>query len=144
MKELELLLHEQLLILKELILYAGRQQQALIHLSADELDKITLAQQELMAKMHQKEQMRWRILSQMTGNSLKEAASITLSGLIDNLPETQRPFLQSMQADFAQAVKKLHELNTTNRVLATRARTNAKEILNIFTEHQVFVLNTRV
>jgi hypothetical protein len=144
MNDILTILEDQRVIMHELVRYAREQQTALIHHEADELDRLAIQQQELLAVMQQKEVFRWKALVAQLGISTKEATQIAMSEILPTLEGYQQDIFKKLQSELKGLVGEWQSLNATNRVLAFRARASVKEILAFFAESDVRVCNVRV
>ncbi len=144
MNDILTVLEDERVMLYELVKHAEAQQTALIYHEADELDRLAAQQQELLALMQQKEVFRWKILASQLNISTKEASQIAMSELIPTLDGYQQDIFKKLQSELAELVTKWQSLNSTNRVLAFRARASVKEILTFFAESDVRVCNVRI
>jgi flagellar biosynthesis/type III secretory pathway chaperone len=74
----------------------------------------------------------------------KEASTMTISSLKESLTGDRIESLSAMQKELRDLTQELHQLNSTNRVLAHRARTSIQELMSIFNSDGVRVCNVTV
>ncbi len=144
MNELLGILEEERLMMNELVQSATEQQNALILLKAEDLERIAAHQSELLAALQQKEISRWKYIGAQLGISAKEASQVALSSLYPFLGMNSYEDFRTLQADLSALLSEWQSLNSTNRVLAFRARTSVKEILSFFSESDTRVCNVVV
>ena len=144
MNELLTILKDEQHMISALVQSAHEQQFALIHVHSEQLESIATHQAELLAALQQKEILRWKYLSAQLGISSKEAAQVSLSTLYPFLGMNDYEDFRNLQQELTSLLAEWQSLNSTNRVLAFRARTNIKEILTFFAESDVRVCNVVV
>ena len=144
MSDILTVLEDERVMMYELVKHAEAQQIALIYHEVEELDHLAAQQQELLALMQQKEVSRWKILASQLNISTKEASQIAMSELIPSLEDNQQDIFKKLQSELSELVIKWQSVNSTNRVLAFRARASVKEILAFFAESDVRVCNVCV
>ncbi len=136
-------LQDQAGMIRELIRSAEDQQEALVHLRADDLEKITHRQTELLLLMQQKERLRWHIVHSDLGVNKQDAPRATLSELLTTMQEYEQEMYGSVRNELAALLARLQQLNNTNRLLAQRARNSTSHILD-FMRDNVSVCNVQV
>lgn len=143
MDDLLTTLQDQAGMLRELIRSSEEQQQALVHLRADELEKITQKQTELLLLMQQKERLRWHILTTDLGMNRQDAPRATLSELLGTMQDYEQEMYGSIRNELATLLARLQQLNNTNRLLAQRARNSTSHILD-FMRDNVSICNVKI
>lgn len=143
MEDLLKTLQEQAGMIRELIRSAEDQQEALIHLRGDELEKITQRQTELLLLMQQKERLRWHIVNSEMGVKKQDAPRATLTELLETMHEYEQEMYGSIRNELTTLLARLQQLNNTNRLLAQRARNSTAHILEFMREN-VTVCNVKI
>jgi flagellar biosynthesis/type III secretory pathway chaperone len=121
-------------LLEEMIRLADKQQAALVNYHISELSEITSFQNALIANMRNAEEKRISLLMQWLGVSRKEAMDLKLSVLEEKIEDTEVcTEIKKMRAELRSMIDRLQNMNTTNRLLTSRARTNVKEMMDYIT-----------
>ncbi|MDR0927546.1 MAG: flagellar protein FlgN [Ignavibacteria bacterium] len=121
-------------LLQEMIRLATKEQSALVNYHISELSEITSFQEALITNIRQAEDKRIALLMQWLGLSRKEAASLKLSALEEKIQNTAiGSEIKKIRTDLHSMIEQLQNLNTTNRLLTNRAKTNVKEMMDYIT-----------
>ena len=131
-------------LIEELIKLSMVQQEALITFKIKNLMSIAETQDKINQKLREYEDFRIRLLMNWLNINRTDAINLKLSSIERKLPQNQMVELRRIRLRFKKMVTKLHSLNTTNRVLANRARNSVQNILMTFTNGGNRVFNVKV
>jgi len=121
-------------LLQEMLRLADKQQSALVNYHISELSEITSYQEAIIKNIRQAEEKRISLLMQWLGVSRKEAATLKLSNLEEKIEnEEVCAEIKKMRKTLRGMIDQLHNLNSTNRLLTNRARTNIKDMMEYIT-----------
>lgn len=135
--------YESQLIDKALDL-AEKQLEALKKFDADAVEHIARYQEELSASLRQAEEKRMRMLTVALKISRKAAAEMKLSALEGFFNPEEVAELRKIKKELKTKLAKLAEINSTNRILANRARSSARHMLSLFSDGKNRVCNVKV
>ena len=132
-------------LLQEMIRLAERQQVALVKYHIAELSEITSFQEALIKNIREAENKRILYLMEWMKISMKEAAELQLSTIIDKIKDSQISIeVKNIKGELRKSIERLYNLNATNRLLTNRARTNVKDILGYITSGGKNVCNIEI
>ena len=121
-------------LLQEMIRLADKQQAALVNYQISELSEITSFQNALIVNIRNAEEKRISLLMQWLGISRKEAAELKLSTLEEKIEDKEVcTEIKKMRKELRTMIDQLQNMNSTNRLLTNRARTNVKEMMDYIT-----------
>ncbi len=121
-------------LLQEMIRLAERQQVALVKYHITELSEITSFQEALIKSIREAENKRILYLTEWLGISMKEAAELQLSAIIERIKESPICLeVKNIRGELRKSIERLYNLNATNRLLTNRARTNVRDIFGYIT-----------
>jgi hypothetical protein len=121
-------------LLQEMIRLADKQQNALVNYHISELSEITSFQEAIIINIRKAEEKRISLLMQWLGVTRKEATTLKLSEIENKIKNKEVcAEINKIQSDMRSMIERLQNLNTTNRVLTNRARTNVKEMMDYIT-----------
>ncbi len=131
-------------LLDDLIRLAEAQQQCLINYEIDNLNEITVAQEEASRNLAEAEEQRIMYLKKNLDITHGAAADIKLSQLEKFLEEDDVELLKKMRNQLKIKLIKLHRTNSTNRVLTNRAHKSVGKIISVFASGSNQVCNVKV
>lgn len=130
-------------LLKELLLLTKDQQKALVQFDLKELENITAKQDESQYRLRKAEEYRIRFITEWLKIDRVKASSMKLSDVAELLNESNKSSINKYKNELQSLTSELNSINTTNRILANRAKHSVNELLNIFTEGNT-VCNVKV
>ncbi len=131
-------------LLNELLNLAEQQQNALIKMKFDELNVITGLQDEVSSNLRKAEDVRLTIIANWLKVNKSEANSLRVSDLAKLCSKEDRIELVQLKNTMSEVLTRLHEINTSNRVLTNRAKHSVNEMIQILTNGTNNVCNVRV
>ncbi len=140
MKYLE---HEKSL-LEKLLELAIHQQDALIAYDMKKLETITTELGKCATELRSAEEKRIRLLMSWLNVPLKDAAKIRLSSFEKHARGEELEMIKKMKDDFRGIFVEMHEKNTSNRVLANRAKSGVERMISLFSNGNNIVCNVKV
>lgn len=143
-KKLIAILETEIKQLGEIILLAKRQQKALVNYDVIELGLIATGQEELIKKLKETEEFRIKLLISWLGITKKDALSLKLSKIEEQLKSEAYEIIKNLRQILNQKLFVLINLNSTNRALANRAQSSINQIISILTSGTNHVCNVRI
>lgn len=131
-------------LIDELVSIAEKQQIALIKYNLTELERLTAYQEETSKLLHQTEESRINLIATWLGLSKKEASSIWLSEIEQKVKTEELAELRQIKKSLSIKINKLSNLNSTNRLLANRARNNVNQIISVISDGNNHLCNVKV
>lgn len=131
-------------LIDELVSIAEKQQIALIKYNLPELERLTAYQEETSKLLHQTEESRINLIATWLGLSKKEASSIWLSEIEQKVKTEELAELRQIKKSLSIKINKLSNLNSTNRLLANRARNNVNQIISVISDGNNHLCNVKV
>lgn len=130
--------------LNELLSLAEKQQEALLKFDINQLENITLKQNELSNNLKLIEEQRLNYIMVKFGMTRKQASSTTMTSLEKMTDFESSEKLKILKKTISSMLSKLNQFNSLNRVLAHRALNNVNFILSNFSNGSSFVCNVKV
>jgi hypothetical protein len=130
-------------ILLELIDLAKRQQKALVNFDINSLEEITSKQDKSQSILRKAEDARIRYVCEWFGIERTKASYMRLSELAELVDKTFSILINNYKDELYDISSELYSLNTTNRILANRAKHSVNEMMNIFTKDNA-VCNVKI
>ncbi len=131
-------------LLKTLINIAKEQQKALINYNMDDLVKVSQHQGDTAKKLREAEEKRIKLIMAWFKIPRSKASSLWLSAIEKHIEPGDVPEIHEIGKRLKNQINMLHNLNTTNRVLANRARESINNIVNVLTDGTNHVCNVKV
>ncbi|MFP4369934.1 MAG: flagellar protein FlgN [Candidatus Kapaibacterium sp.] len=142
-KLMNFLKHEEHL-LSELVELAAKQQIALVKFDMRMLEEVSKFQEAVANSLRESEDKRIRFLMSKLGCGRAAAADIRLSQLEKYFEGDELMEVKILRKKLKNLLDRLQDLNTSNRVLANRARSGVAEALSLFTNGRQNVCNVRI
>lgn len=121
-------------VLFELIELAKLQQTALVHFDMNSLEEITAKQDANQNNLRKAEELRINFIIEWLGVARTKASNLKLSDLKSFASMQNHNKIDTYKDDTAKLINELNALNTTNRILANRAKHSVSTMLSIFTD----------
>jgi hypothetical protein len=121
-------------VLEDLISLAKQQQNALVHFDMNALEEITVKQDANQQNLRKAEELRISFIIEWLGIARTKATSLKLSELKGFASLKNQNQIEKFRKETAKLISELNVLNTTNRILANRAKHSVGTMLSIFTE----------
>lgn len=131
-------------ILQELVRLSERQQKALVKYNISELEEVSSYQEELAKSLRRAEEQRIDFIMNWLAVSRNEAQGIGMSQLEKRFKNEELKELKDLRKALKQLLTNLQTLNSTNRMLANRARSSISEMMGVMTNGRNHVYNVRV
>ncbi len=131
-------------LIDELVSISEKQQNALIKYNLPELERLTAYQEETSKLLHQTEDNRINLIASWLGLSKKDASGIWLSEIEQKVKTEEVAELRQIKKSLSIKINKLSNLNSTNRLLANRARNNVNQIISIISDGNNHLCNVKV
>jgi hypothetical protein len=121
-------------LIQEMLRLADKQQSALVKYHISELSEITNFQDELIKNIRQAEEKRINLLMKWFEISRKDAANLKLSALEAKIENKEVGLeIKKMRENLREMIGRLQNLNSTNRLLTNRAKTNINDMIGYIT-----------
>lgn len=131
-------------LLAELVELAEKQQKALVHFDMSALNDVSSSQEHLALNLRKVEEQRIDFIMNWLRISRNDAHQMQLSSIESKLQGESHSELKSMRENLKGLIDKLNNLNTTNRILANRAKHSVSQSLSSLTNGSNHVYNVKV
>ncbi len=119
-------------------------QEALIKFDIKSLENIVKQQLNCTVKLRQIEEKRIKLMMTWLSIPMKDAVKIRLSSIEKHCKGLDLVKIKKFKEDINKVVTEIHTNNSTNRVLANRARSSVQQILSVFTNGMNYVCNVKI
>lgn len=104
-------------IYREVLKISRNKTRIIVEGKTSELENITRKEQALISRIADFEEIRGRIVKKFSEQFEKEAYNLTISSIINMLPQDKSQKLNSILADLSKSLKEIKEVNTLNSKL---------------------------
>lgn len=121
-------------VLQDLLELARIQQTALVHFDMNSLEEITAKQDANQMNLRKAEDLRIKFIIEWLGISRTQASTMKLSEFAHYVSFGTQYKIAIYKDELNKLINELNVLNTTNRILANRAKNSVNTMLNMLTD----------